>query len=72
MKIEIRDFDSHTNTCFVSITGIDFCADVLGEKKNLCFWLEPDEADKLVFHLSSALQEVERKKTTRFATQKIK
>lgn len=48
----------------VNLCDIDFTCDTIG-RNSLMFWLSPDEADKLAFHLNSVLQDRERKGLTK-------
>jgi hypothetical protein len=53
--------DSLCKDILVSINGVDFNCDTIGNK-TIMFWLTQDQADSVQFHIASALQELERKR----------
>ena len=61
MKIEVRDEEKALDLITVVLKDASFSVDAIG-KPSILFWLNEDEADKLCFHLSSVLQDRERRK----------
>ena len=53
--------DKLVKDILVRISDIDFSVDNIG-KPSLMFWLTPDLADRLAFHLNCVLQDIERRK----------
>jgi hypothetical protein len=53
--------DKLVKDIMVRISDIDFSVDNIG-KPSMMFWLTPDLADRLAFHLNCVLQDIERKK----------
>jgi hypothetical protein len=57
----LAKIDTMNKDILVSINGVDFnCDTVLN--KTVMFWLTEDQADSLVFHVSTAIQEREKKR----------